>query len=935
MTTAQPDSRALLEHADFLRALARSLLRDAHEAEDVVQEAYLAALRRGPRALREPRAWLAGAVRNLARMRRRGEGRRRARERIAAKPEAAATDAADAVARLEIQRTVVDAVLGLDEAYRTVLVLRFFHGLGVNEIAARHGVPPATVRTRQQRALEQLRGRLDRAHGGDRRAWALALVPLLARRSLAVPLVAAAAIVAVVGAGALFALRGTDETAPPRRVAHGGGPAADVPGDGAEKPAPAGDENGPDAPAATAPATCALTVVARDDGAPAAGVHVAAGGALFETDARGRVELPRPGKWVKVFFRGRGFLRTNRGLDPGTETLCVELERGIPVDGRVVVNGAGLAGAEVAAVETGSGRELDLTVTDDAGRFEIVAVRPGLTFEVGARAPGLFPVRVTARRTRTGAPPLRLELGTGGVVTGKVTGAAAGAGVFVARAEDAALIHAPELDEISPRGRENTAFARLDADGRFEVRGLPLPGRYVVVAEAGDRRLRSEPVAVTAAQPRAAVRLDAAEATGLVVRVVDGEGRPVRGAVVSVHDARGNFVGIPMRRTGADGAAGFRPPGAGAYGITVSGPGWRTTRREVEIGPGATASVTITPDAGLTIEGRVVDGDGRPAAGLKLFFAGTKPDGKRQFSHAVTNDEGAFALAGLDEGRGLIDVLDPAGRYAGLVVRDVVPGADPLALEVGPAPVVTGRVVDAPGRLSLVVQHERPAAPDMFTHAETWLDVDGDGRFRAPAVPAGRHVRLVLRGEGVAPILWVHGALAPGQKVDLGDLRLDEGATLTGIVVDAESNPIRAAQAVLRCDSHLVYEEHFTDSRGRFAVRHLPAAPGTLTLEAEGFLARTVTLGDVGAASGAPFVLTRYGVLVIENGAEMLVRGRCPGQRGDSWWDEAEETEDGGLAVRLPPGTWTLRFATDPDAAWRDGPTVDVEAGATTRVRLE
>ena len=144
-----------------------------------------------------------------------------------------------------------------------------------------------------------------------------------------------------------------------------------------------------------------------------------------------------------------------------------------------------------------------------------------------------------------------------------------------------------------------------------------------------------------------------------------------------------------------------------------------------------------------------------------------------------------------------------------------------------------------------------------------------------------------------------------------------------------------AAQVVLECASHAIYEEHFTDARGRFAVRHLPAARAVLTLAAEGFLPRTIGIDDVTAAPAGPLVLTRYGTLVIENGAEMAVRGSCPAHAGGAWWDEAEETEDGGLSVRLPPGRWTLRFASDPDAAWRDGPTVGIEAGATTRVRLE
>ena len=80
------DPDVLLSHAAGLRALARSLLGDAHLAEDVVQDAMLAAVRRPPEhAPLGP--WLVVVVRNMARMARRGGARRDARaERSETKP---------------------------------------------------------------------------------------------------------------------------------------------------------------------------------------------------------------------------------------------------------------------------------------------------------------------------------------------------------------------------------------------------------------------------------------------------------------------------------------------------------------------------------------------------------------------------------------------------------------------------------------------------------------------------------------------------------------------------------------------------------------------------------------------------------------------------------------------------------------------------------
>lgn len=65
---------ALLEHHDFVVRLARSLVRGAEEAEDYVQETYLAAAASPPRHAENPRGWLARVLRNAIRMGRRRPG---------------------------------------------------------------------------------------------------------------------------------------------------------------------------------------------------------------------------------------------------------------------------------------------------------------------------------------------------------------------------------------------------------------------------------------------------------------------------------------------------------------------------------------------------------------------------------------------------------------------------------------------------------------------------------------------------------------------------------------------------------------------------------------------------------------------------------------------------------------------------------------------
>ncbi|MCZ6786926.1 MAG: sigma-70 family RNA polymerase sigma factor [Planctomycetota bacterium] len=173
----RPSEESLLGHADFIRRLARRLVLDEHRAEDVTQEVLLAAIRKPPPAGARLGAWLGVVARNLALRERRSTHRRQERELRAARPEGG-DSVAETVARLETQRLLVDAVLLLDEPYRSTVVQRFLDGRSAEEIARLTGTPVETVRTRIKRALRRLRARLAGDHDGDRRASLVALLPL-------------------------------------------------------------------------------------------------------------------------------------------------------------------------------------------------------------------------------------------------------------------------------------------------------------------------------------------------------------------------------------------------------------------------------------------------------------------------------------------------------------------------------------------------------------------------------------------------------------------------------------------------------------------------------------------------------------------------------------------------------------------------------------
>jgi RNA polymerase sigma-70 factor (ECF subfamily) len=218
-------AEALLRHRAFVRALARSLVRDEHAAEDLVQETWLTALKRPPRSATALPAWLARVVRTRAQNAARGEARRVSRETAAARQEA---DESGEQLRehLAMQQKVVQAVLELKEPYRAVVLLRYYQGLSPAEIAARRGVPEGTARAQVSRAHDLLRERLDADFGGSRKAWSAGLLLLLgkpksilsgAKVAIAAGLLFAAVVVPVAWYG--IALRTSEPIRAPTLVA--------------------------------------------------------------------------------------------------------------------------------------------------------------------------------------------------------------------------------------------------------------------------------------------------------------------------------------------------------------------------------------------------------------------------------------------------------------------------------------------------------------------------------------------------------------------------------------------------------------------------------------------------------------------------------------------------------------------------------------------
>src|SRR5262245_28897408 len=109
MTSHDSVAESLLVHATFVQRLTRALA--GADGDDLAQDTWAAALQAGNGTVHSARRWLATIARNLARNLARSEGRRRRRETHAVGEGQAMPSVADIVAREEVRRHVVGAVV--------------------------------------------------------------------------------------------------------------------------------------------------------------------------------------------------------------------------------------------------------------------------------------------------------------------------------------------------------------------------------------------------------------------------------------------------------------------------------------------------------------------------------------------------------------------------------------------------------------------------------------------------------------------------------------------------------------------------------------------------------------------------------------------------------------------------------------------------------
>ncbi len=143
-----------MPHQGSAYNLARWLAHDDHDAQDIVQEAFVRALQHfGEFRGASPRAWLLQIVRNTAYT--------WLKKHRALTPfdgdVATVTESAEAIVLRKFDTAQLrDAIEALPIEYREVILLREMEGLSYKEIAAIADIPIGTVMSRLGRAREKV-----------------------------------------------------------------------------------------------------------------------------------------------------------------------------------------------------------------------------------------------------------------------------------------------------------------------------------------------------------------------------------------------------------------------------------------------------------------------------------------------------------------------------------------------------------------------------------------------------------------------------------------------------------------------------------------------------------------------------------------------------------------------------------------------------------
>ena len=334
---------------------------------------------------------------------------------------------------------------------------------------------------------------------------------------------------------------------------------------------------------------------------------------------------------------------------------------------------------------------------------------------------------------------------------------------------------------------------RTTADGRFELKDLPDSACLLTASADGFGSMKRQ--VETGLESIGFVLSPEAVLAG---RVLSAESRqPLEGAEI-----RGEWE---EQLVTTDSAGAFQvlklPPGTYRPHVFHEDHVPRALD-ELELEEGERAEgIVVLLEKGLSVAGRVVGAGGHPLARASVSAhwspsgEGSGPDIDQD---ALTDEDGAFTLAGLVEGEYTVQVL--ADGYCRLTRECRVPEDDAegwtFALERGGS--IRGTVLDPDGRparratVHLGCPQDDQSKVHVPVRHRNGSPADRLGRYRLEGLQAfERYCILVTDSESkLAPAWMCEIAVGPGEQVDLPEIRLRGGGSILGRVLDSAGHPV-------------------------------------------------------------------------------------------------------------------------------------------------
>jgi len=370
---------------------------------------------------------------------------------------------------------------------------------------------------------------------------------------------------------------------------------------------------------------------------------------------------------------------------------------------------------------------------------------------------------------------------------------------------------------VHPMGPEPWVTRR---DGTFRVAPVP-PGRLQALVRHPSYVEGASEVVTLRPGGEATVHVVLREGGSLEGRVVDADGRPAGGARVELAALRGTLVRVTY--TADDGAFAFAsvPDEVMLAVARPESPGDPVVRLVVAIAPGERKEIEVMlPAARPTMRVRVADDRGYPLGRAEVRALALAPADPLRVT-AFTDDDGD-ALVADAVGLALRLTVTLPGKAA--LIQDF--DAAPEAVEVTLAPSVTARgVITANGG------RERVEGASVVAYTRTGprhAVTDVDGAFELKDLAPGR-VRLAIEHDEHAPRDVVERVGAdPERPTDFGEIDLLAAGEVSGLVLDAEGEPVAGARVALGVPpaylplGPLPSGVVLTDRQGRFVLGGLP-----------------------------------------------------------------------------------------------------------------